>query len=68
MRLRSPECRAVVRLLLPSAFFDRPKSSSSSWSTWKFNDFQGWRFESRLRHSLYFNFGFFFEVKTAKNF
>ena len=71
MSSRSPECRAVVRLLLPSALFDQPKSSSSSWSSWKINDFRlaGWRFESRLRQSLYFNFAFFlFEVETAKNF
>ena len=40
MRSRSPECRAVVRLLLPSGLFDRPESSSSSWSSWKFNDFR----------------------------
>ena len=31
---------------------------------------KGWRFESRSRHFLYFNFGFFFlfEVETANNF
>ena len=54
MSSRSPECRAVVRLLFPSALFDRPKSSSSSWSSWKINDFR-WRVGgSNLGHAILF--------------
>ena len=29
---------------------------------------KGWRFESRLRHSLYFNFGFFFQSEDCEKF
>ena len=29
---------------------------------------KGWRFESRLRHYLYFNFGFFFRSEDCEKF